>query len=132
MINIAIIGAGYWGPNLIRNFHQIKESKVLSVCDTSQERLDFIKNLYPDIKLTKNFNEVLANPQIDAVVIALPVYLHYKFGKKVLEAKKHLFIEKPLSTKVSQSQELVKLAKENKRILMVGHTFLYKIGRAHV
>ena len=125
MVNIAIIGAGYWGPNLIRNFHQIKGSKVLMVCDASQERLDFIKNQYPDIKLTKNFNEAIASPEIDAVVIALPVSLHHKFGKKVLEAGKHVFIEKPLATTSSEAKELIKLARKNKKILMVGHTFLY-------
>lgn len=125
MINVAVIGAGYWGPNLIRNFHQIKEVKVLTVCDASQERLDFIKNRYPNIGLTKNFNEVLENPQINAVVIALPASLHYKFGKRALEKGKHVFIEKPLVTKTSDAKRLVKLAKKNKKVLMVGHTFLY-------
>lgn len=125
MINIAIIGAGYWGQNLIRNFYEIPESKVLTVCDINRAQIDSVKNQYPDIQLTNNFDKVLNSPQIDAAVIALPAHLHYKFGKKTLEAKKHVFIEKPLAIKVSHSQKLIKLAKKNKKVLMVGHTFLY-------
>lgn len=125
MINIAIIGVGYWGQNLVRNFNKIKGSKVHSVCDVSEEKLRFIKDQYPDIKLTKDFNKILKNPAIDAVVIALPAKLHYEFGKKTLLAKKHVLIEKPLTTKVYQAEELIKLAKKSHKILMVGHTFLY-------
>lgn len=125
MIKLAIIGAGYWGPNLIRNFYKIKEAEVHTVCDIEQKRLDFIKKQYPNINLTKNFNAVLKNPKIDAVIIALPVKLHYQFGKKALEKGKHVLIEKPLATKVSEARNLITLAKKNKKILMVGHTFLY-------
>lgn len=126
MINIAIIGAGYWGPNLVRNFYRLKEVKIHTVCDFNQEKLELIRKSYPKIlNFTQNFNEVFKNPEIEAIVIALPVGLHYQFGKKALLAKKHVFIEKPLTTKVSQAKELIALAKKNRRVLMVGHTFLY-------
>jgi len=125
MINIAIIGVGYWGQNLVRNFNKIKGSKVHSVCDVNEEKLRFIKKRYPDIKLFKDFNKILKNPEIDATVIALPAKLHYEFGKKTLLAKKHVLIEKPLTTKVCQAKELIKLGQKNRKILMVGHTFLY-------
>lgn len=125
MVNVAIIGAGYWGPNLIRNFHQIKGSNILYICDIDQKKLDFIQKQYPNISVTKNFNDVLNNPEVDAVVIALPVKLHYQFSKKALEKNKHILVEKPLATKTTEAQNLITLAKKNKKILMVGHTFLY-------
>ncbi|MDA2935692.1 Gfo/Idh/MocA family oxidoreductase [Patescibacteria group bacterium AH-259-L05] len=125
MIKIAILGAGYWGPNLIRNFYAIEDVDLHSVCDYRDERLDFIKKQYPDIVLTKNFDDILNNSEIEAVIIALPAQLHYEFGKKALDKGKHVFIEKPLATKVSEAKKLITLSEKNKKILMTGHTFLY-------
>ncbi|MFH1181012.1 MAG: Gfo/Idh/MocA family oxidoreductase [bacterium] len=124
-INIAVVGAGYWGPNFIRNFYQLDNVKVAAVCDKNQARLDFVKKLYPAVKTTVDFNEVLNNPAIQAVVIALPTELHYEFAKKTLQAKKHVLLEKPMTSNSEQAKELIKLARDQKMILMVDHTFIY-------
>ena len=125
MLNVAIIGAGYWGPNLVRNFDQLKDVNVHTICDINQERLDYIKTQYPKIKITRNYDIMLRDTQIDAVVISLPIADHYWAGKKSLLAKKHTFIEKPLALSVSECEELIRLSEENRKMLFVGHTFEY-------
>jgi predicted dehydrogenase len=125
MIKVAVIGCGYWGPNLIRNFIQIPESKVKYCCDLDEEKLKRIKSLYPEPKVTKNYQEVLNDPTVEAVAIATPVYTHFELAKQMLEAGKHVFVEKPLTRTSQEARELIKLAKKKGKVLMVGHTFLY-------
>lgn len=125
MIELGIIGCGHWGPNFVRNFNQAKGACVKYVCDLSQEKLTHIKKLYPKIEITKNHEEVLDNKNITAVVIATPANTHYKLVKKFLLAGKHILVEKPITIKISEANELIKIANDKKRILMVGHTFMY-------
>lgn len=124
-IKTAVIGCGYWGPNLIRNFRSLSNCKLVSVCDKSKDRLKYILNLNPDVKTTSDSNHVLNNPDVDAIAIATPVNTHYKLGKKSLLAGKHTFIEKPMASNTDECRELVALAHELNLTLMVGHTFIY-------
>lgn len=124
-IKIAVIGLGYWGPNLVRNFYQLENCKIEMVCDFKEDRLDFIKKNYPAIKATKNFKNILENPEIKAVVIALPTKLHHKFVELSLKAGKHVLVEKPFAFNSKEAKELIRIAKRKKRVLMVDHTFIY-------
>jgi len=123
MINIAIIGAGYWGKNLTRVFNEIGALK--SICDLNEKNLNAIKQSYPKLKLTKNFQEILKEKDIKGVVIATPAATHYKLAKESLIHGKDVLVEKPLALNLNEGEELVKLAKERKLILMVDHLFLY-------
>lgn len=123
MTNIAIIGVGYWGKNLVRVFNKLNVLKI--ICDLDKKVLKERKREYPDINTTTNFKKILRDKDIKGVIIATPAATHYQLAKKVLLAGKHVFVEKPLTTKVSQAKELIALAKKNRRVLMVGHTFLY-------
>ena len=124
-INIAVVGIGYWGPNLVRNFYQLEDVKVDTVCDIDQTKLDSIKKSYPAIKITKSFKEILGNPQITAVAIALPLNLHYQFSKEALGAGKHVLVEKPFTSNSKEAEELIQIAKSQGKVLMVDHTFLF-------
>jgi UDP-2-acetamido-3-amino-2,3-dideoxy-glucuronate N-acetyltransferase len=121
--NIAVIGCGYWGKNLVRNFAEL--GALHTICDSSPEVLSKLAALYPNVKRETNLDAVLTNKEIRGVVIALPAALHYPIAKKTLLADKDLFVEKPLTSKSSDAGELVELAEERKRILMVGHLMLY-------
>lgn len=125
MINVGIAGYGYWGPNLVRNFAGSKSCKIISICELDTKKWVLIKKKYPHISTTKDYQKLINSPKIDAIVIATPVFTHYPLAKQALEKKKHIFVEKPLATKVTQVQELVDLAKENGCILFVDHTFEY-------
>ena len=125
MINIAVVGCGYWGPNLIRNFNSLDQACVKVVCDLDAKRLANMKRLYPDAETTSDFDRILQDDQIQAVVIAVPTKYHYEFGKRCLITGKHAFIEKPLASSVAECEELVQLSKQHNLILMVGHTFIY-------
>lgn len=125
MLNVGVIGCGYWGPNLIRNFSNLKTSKVVACSDLSEDRLNHMKQLYPSLRTTTNFREIVTDPGIDAVVIATPVSSHYAIAAEALEAGKHVFVEKPLAQSVDEGKKLVELAKRKGRVLMVGHTFVY-------
>jgi UDP-2-acetamido-3-amino-2,3-dideoxy-glucuronate N-acetyltransferase len=119
---VAVIGAGYWGKNLVRNFHNLGSLAV--VCDTRTEALKLVEEKYK-VATTKNYDEVLANPAIDAVVIALPAVMHYDSAKRALLAGKDVYVEKPLALHVPEARELVDLAHQHNRILMVGHILEY-------
>ncbi len=125
MINIAVVGCGYWGPNLIRNFNEIDGSNMYMCCDLDQKKLDSMKKRFPGMKITKDYNEVLKDKNVDAVSIATPPATHFRLAKEALMADKHVIVEKPLTLKSGDAQELIKIAKERKKILMVGHTFEY-------
>ncbi len=125
MLEIGVIGCGYWGPNLIRNFVSLSGSNVKKCADLSDNRLKHMDNLYPSIQKTKNFREIINDPGIDAVVVATPVSSHFNIAKEALDANKHVFVEKPLADSVEHGIALVRLAEERDRVLMVGHTFVY-------
>ncbi len=124
-LNIAVIGAGYWGPNLIRNFNQIPECNMMMCCDRDETRLKRIQDLYSNVQTTTNLDDILNNKDIDAVAIATPVFTHLELGLKCLKAGKHVMIEKPMASSVKECQMLIETAKEYNRIIMVGHTFEY-------
>lgn len=125
-MKVGVIGCGYWGPNLIRNFNALDGVQVHSVCDTRTERLKFISKQYPAIGLlTTAANEILHSPDVDAVVIATPVSTHFSLGMEALSHGKHLFVEKPFTATVEQAERLIELAEQKHLRLMVDHTFIY-------
>lgn len=125
MIRIGVIGYGYWGPNIVRNLHSTEGAQVVSLCDTRQERLKLAKKTYPAIEITTNPNELISSPDIDAVAIITPVFAHYELAKNALNNGKHVFVEKPFTSTVSQAEELIEIADKKKLITMVDHTFLF-------
>lgn len=125
MINVAIVGFGYWGPNLVRNFSSIPDVNVSKVVDLRPERLDIVKAQYPQTEISKDINALWNDSSIDAVVIATPVFTHYELAKKALEAGKHVLLEKPMTDTVDHALHLIELAEKHQRVLMVDHTFLY-------
>jgi len=128
---IAVIGAGYWGPNLIRNFNQLPDAEVLWVCDLDPKRLEHVRSLFPHVQTTQDWRSCLA-AEVDAVCVATPVPLHHEMAAAALEAGKHVFVEKPLTASVKKAEHLVKLAKEQDRVLLVDHTFVYSPAVNHV
>lgn len=127
-IKAGCIGAGYWGPNLIRNFLNNQDVEVNAVCDIDQTNLDKVKKKIPansSINYTQDYKDLLSDKEIDCIVIATPIDTHFQIAKESLEHNKHVFIEKPLTLKSSDSETLIKLAEEKKKILMVGHVFLF-------
>ncbi len=125
MLNIAVVGCGYWGPNLIRNFGSLSECKVKLVCDADADRLAYIKELNPSVETTSEFDNLVKNGDIDAIVIATPVHLHFGMARKSLQAGKHTFIEKPMACSSEECEKLIELAEKQKLTLMVGHTFIF-------
>lgn len=125
MIRVGVIGYGYWGPNLVRNFMEAPGSTVVTVCDLRVERLGTLKTRYPTIKIVNNCCELLADPTIDAVVVATPVSSHFELGMAALKANKHVLIEKPLAANSEQATQLIEEAQARKRVLLVDHTFVY-------
>ncbi len=124
MIKIGVIGCGYWGPKHARNFHELPEAELAWIADLNPERLAHMCTLYPQIRTTRNYQDLLET-DIDGVVIATPVGTHYRMGMEVLAAGKHLLIEKPLAASATEARQLVEMADRVNRILMVGHTFVY-------
>ncbi|MGB2866515.1 MAG: Gfo/Idh/MocA family oxidoreductase [Sedimentisphaerales bacterium] len=127
MLNVAVAGCGYWGPNLIRNFNSLSDCQLKSVCDTNPERLAHMKTLYPEVGTTSDFDDLVKDPDIDAIVVATPVRYHYEMAKKALKAGKHTFIEKPMARSSRECEELVEIVEKQKLVLMVGHTFVYSL-----
>lgn len=125
MISIGVVGAGYWGPNLIRNFVNQSGAQVTRVSDLSRERLQHMERLYPFLDTTQDYRELIEDPGLDAIVIATPVTSHAKIAREAIEAGKHIFVEKPLTNSAEDSLQLVKLARERGLAGMVGHTFIY-------
>lgn len=125
MIGAAVIGMGYWGPNLARNFATADGCALVMCCDKDRRRLEKTARQYPAATMTDSFAEVLDNKKVDIVSIATPVHTHYRLAKEALSAGKHVLVEKPLTGNVAEAEELVDLAKKNGRVLMVDHTFIY-------
>lgn len=125
MINVAIVGLGYWGPNLARNIAGLPNAHLHTLCDFRQERLDQWGRLYPDAHRRTDFEQVLADSTVDAVVIAAPVHTHFALASAALQAGKHVLVEKPLAQTSEQCRQLITLAEQRSLTLMVGHAFLY-------
>ncbi|MCX6827089.1 MAG: Gfo/Idh/MocA family oxidoreductase [candidate division Zixibacteria bacterium] len=125
-MRIGIIGCGYWGPNLIRNFSLLEDIEVVGVSDLCEERLKFISRFYPSLKIvTKDAADILHSKKVDAIVIATPILTHFAMGMEALKNGKHLLMEKPMTATVDEARILIETAERNKLILMVDHTFIY-------
>lgn len=125
MLNIGVIGYGYWGPNIVRNFNGVDGAKVGAVCDLNEGALTKAAKLYPAMTATTDVNDLLSAPDIDAVAIITPVFTHFDLAKKALENGKHVFVEKPFTSTIAQAEELVALADTKGLTIMVDHTFLF-------
>lgn len=124
-ITVGVIGCGYWGPNLIRNFAENDAAELRWICDADARRLEKIARRYPSARTASDFRELLADSRLDAVVIATPVATHYAFARAALEAGKHVLVEKPFTASVREAEELIALAETRRLTLMVDHTFIY-------
>ncbi|MGH2575448.1 MAG: Gfo/Idh/MocA family protein [Ignavibacteria bacterium] len=124
-LNLGIIGYGYWGPNLVRNFYGLDNCTIKYVCDLRTERLSLVSKLFPSINLTGDYNSLLKDPEVDAVAVATPVGTHYNFAKLALEHDKHVLVEKPMTDSYSKAKELIDIALKKNKVLMIDHTFLY-------
>lgn len=125
MIRVGVIGYGYWGPNLVRNFMIAPGSAVTRVCDLRAERLTSLQKVYPGLKTCTRPAEMIADPEIDAVVIATPVSSHFELALAALQAGKHVLVEKPLASNSDQARRLIDEATARKLVLLVDHTFVY-------
>jgi len=125
MINIGIIGLGYWGPNYVRIFNELEQSKISYCCDIDGAKTDQVKRTNPFIETSKDYKDLLLASDVDAIVVSTPASTHYKIVKDCLSAGKDVLVEKPIALSTKDAEELVNIAKKNKRILMVGHTFVY-------
>ncbi|PYK23524.1 MAG: hypothetical protein DME59_16665 [Verrucomicrobia bacterium] len=128
MIRVAVIGAGEWGPNLIRNFHNKQTSEVVWIIDRDAARLDEVQARFPDVQVGENAEQALRDQAVHAVVVATPTSTHYALAKEALERRKHVLVEKPLTTEVKQGLGLLELATRQRLVLMVGHVFVYNLG----
>jgi predicted dehydrogenase len=125
MIRLGVIGYGYWGPNLVRNFVEARGSQVIAVSDLRQERLSLVKARYPNIKTTTNHQELFVDSTIDAIAIATAVSSHFDIAWQALQAGKHVLVEKPMTATSEQAARLIEEAEKRHRVLMVDHTFVY-------
>ncbi|UCG53488.1 MAG: Gfo/Idh/MocA family oxidoreductase [Candidatus Latescibacterota bacterium] len=125
MLRVGVVGCGYWGPNLIRNFTQLPDSEVAACSDLNEGRLDRMRTLYPRVETTRDYTELLARDDIAAIIIATPPQTHFEVATKALEAGKHVFVEKPLATSSRDCELLLGAAKKRGLTLMVGHTFVF-------
>ncbi|HXY55777.1 MAG TPA: Gfo/Idh/MocA family oxidoreductase [Nitrospirota bacterium] len=125
MINIGVIGYGYWGPNIVRNFTSIDGTRVLGICDSDPKAMDRARRSYPHVVTTRDCNDILASSEIDAIAVITPVSTHFDLARKALENGKHVFVEKPFTATVEQAEELISLAGRKKLTIMVDHTFIF-------
>jgi predicted dehydrogenase len=125
LINVALIGVGYWGPNLLRNLVANNDCKVSAVVDLASDRRKYVNNQYPGIEVTDQIEDILNNASIDAVVIATPAATHFDLVTKALKSGKHVLVEKPMAMTIEEVEKIDSLSKENNLVAMVGHTFLY-------
>ena len=125
MLNIGVIGFGYWGPNVVRNLTAIRETAVKMICDSQPVILKEARELYPHIRVCLDYKEVVTSPDIDAVAIVTPVSTHYQLAKQALENGKHIFVEKPFTRSIEEAEELIRLAEKNHLKIMVDHTFIF-------
>jgi predicted dehydrogenase len=124
-LRVGVIGYGYWGPNIVRNFHGQEKSRVVSICDKSTTSLRRAHDSHPHIHLTANCEELLTAPDVDMVAVVTPVWTHFELAKKALQNGKHIFVEKPFTCTTAQAEELIELADRKNLQIMVDHTFLF-------
>ncbi|MBN1981929.1 MAG: Gfo/Idh/MocA family oxidoreductase [Chitinivibrionales bacterium] len=125
MIRIGVIGYGYWGTNIVRNFNIAEGAQVVAVCDSNNASLNKVKKLYPAIRTMTDSNEIVMATDVDAIAVITPVSSHFSLAKKALENGKHVFVEKPFTASVKEAEELIELAAKKKLTIMVDHTFLF-------
>jgi len=125
MIRVGVIGYGYWGPNLVRNFNEASASSVVMVSDLQTERLNKVRARYPLVKTTPDYRHLIADTSIDAIIIATPLSTHFDLALQALQAGKHVLVEKPFTEKSEQAMRLIDEASRRNRVLMVDHTFVY-------
>ncbi len=125
MLRIGVIGCGYWGPNLIRNFSHLKDTNVVICADLDEARLTHMRTLYPGVETTTDYRQVLGKKDVDAIVVATPPETHFAITLEGLKAGKHVFVEKPLAISPAEGATMVAEAERRKLTLMVGHTFVY-------
>jgi predicted dehydrogenase len=125
VIRMGVIGYGYWGPNIVRNFHRQERSRVVAICDKSPKSLQRARQSYPEIRAIDECNDILTATDIDAIAIVTPVWTHYELAKIALENGKHVFVEKPFTCTTAQAEELIELAERKNLTIMVDHTFLF-------
>jgi predicted dehydrogenase len=122
---VGVIGAGYWGPNIVRNLYEAPGADAVAVADLSQDRLDAITKRFPAVRVTTDYREVIGDPSIDAICVVTPVDTHRKLAEEAFAAGKHVFVEKPLAKTVSDAEAIVRAGERAGKTLMVGHTFVY-------
>jgi predicted dehydrogenase len=125
MIGIGVIGYGYWGPQVVRNFYNLDEARVIVVCDKRVESLKRVKYAYPEVEVTTDLTQVLCNMDVDAVAVVTPVCTHFELAKAALANGKHVFVEKPFTSTSDQAQQLIDLAEKKNLRIMVDHTYLF-------
>lgn len=125
MLRVGVVGYGYWGPNIVRNFNASEKANVVAVCDKNPNALKRVSRNYPSIRTTSDINEIVRSPDIDIVTVITPVSTHYELAKTALENGKHVFVEKPFTATAAEAEELIELAGRKGLKLMVDHTFLF-------
>ena len=124
-MRVGVIGAGYWGPNIVRNLHEAPGAEAVAVADLSQERLDAISKRFPAVRVTTDYRDLIDDPSLDAICVVTPVGTHRKLAEEAFAAGKHVFVEKPLAKTVSDAEAIVRAGERAGKTLMVGHTFVY-------
>ncbi len=127
-VRVGVVGVGYWGPNLARNFDAIPAAQLVWCCDASAERRESVRERFPQVRVTGDIEELLSDPDLDAVALCTPVPTHAALSATVLEARKHCFVEKPLAQSVAEAERVLAAAAHNDRVLMVGHLLEYHPG----
>ena len=125
MLSVGVIGYGYWGPNIVRNFNTVAGSKVTQVCDKNTQTLAHVSQDYPHMTVTEDVDALLNDPEIDVVAVVTPVTTHFELAKRALQNGKHVFVEKPFTQTPSQAEELINLAEQKDLKILVDHTFLF-------
>jgi len=125
LLHVAVVGLGYWGPNHVRNLHELPYVRRISACDRAVDRLEKVARRFPAVNATTDFDRILADDSVDAVIIATPVSTHFPLASAALDAGKHVMVEKPLTSSSAEALELIQQAKAADRVLMPGHTFIY-------
>lgn len=131
-IKVGVVGCGYWGPNLVRNFRSLPDCTLEMMCDISEPRLAHLRSLYPEVVGLTDYNHMLNGANLDAIIIATAVKSHYSMAKASLLSGKHTFIEKPMASSSEECEELIQIARRNGLVLMTGHTFLYSPAVAKI
>ena len=124
-IRVGVVGYGYWGPNIVRNFESQESARVIAVCDRSVASLERARREHPNIPVTTNYNALLTEDGVDAIAVVTPVWTHFEIAKLALENGKHVFVEKPFTSTTQQAESLIELADRKNLKIMVDHTFLF-------